>query len=277
MIGFSKHRWLVIAWLLMTFVSLSAQKQRINNYEKLDTCLWQIVYDYTSLDTILSTTQSVDMMLQIGEEYQKFYSEKRYEFDYEVWKHGNMMEPEEAQKLFFTILPAYSTIFIRHTASNSIQQTGSWFSFFYNVKDNVNIQDWNMAFADTITICGYVCRKATCTFRGRNWTAWYAEALNIDAGPWKLCGLPGVILKADADEGLIQFEAKSVEMGNTYPIESEEPFSSRRLITRQKFIELEYLRAVDFNSFAKIISYNSNSSKSDSSPIRYFYCPLEKE
>lgn len=46
------------------------------------------------------------------------------------------------------------------------------------------------------TILGYNCRKASCTFRQRSWNVWYAEDIPISEGPWKLDGLPGMILKA---------------------------------------------------------------------------------
>ena len=46
------------------------------------------------------------------------------------------------------------------------------------------------------TICGYTCRKAEARFGGRNWTVWYAPEIPLATGPWKLNGLPGLILRA---------------------------------------------------------------------------------
>ncbi|MBP5515214.1 MAG: GLPGLI family protein [Bacteroidaceae bacterium] len=48
---------------------------------------------------------------------------------------------------------------------------------------------------DTLTICGHSCHKATCSFRGRDWIAWYADDIMLSDGPWKFGGLPGLILK----------------------------------------------------------------------------------
>mgnify|MGYP005746681133 FL=1 len=55
--------------------------------------------------------------------------------------------------------------------------------------------DWEMLDGDSI-ICDYPCKKAQTTFRGRTWIVWYSEDLPYNDGPWKLCGLPGLILKA---------------------------------------------------------------------------------
>lgn len=46
------------------------------------------------------------------------------------------------------------------------------------------------------TVCGYTCRKAEARFGGRNWTVWYAPEIPLATGPWKLNGLPGLILRA---------------------------------------------------------------------------------
>ena len=52
---------------------------------------------------------------------------------------------------------------------------------------------------DTLTVSGYLCQQATATFRGVEWHAWYTEEVPSSAGPWRLRGLPGLIVKAEND------------------------------------------------------------------------------
>ena len=60
---------------------------------------------------------------------------------------------------------------------------------------------------DTLTLLGYRCTRATTQFKGRQWSAWYTTDIPVSEGPWKLCGLPGLILKAEDDEGHYRFMA----------------------------------------------------------------------
>ncbi len=57
---------------------------------------------------------------------------------------------------------------------------------------------WTLS-EDTMTVSGYLCRQATTTFRGVEWHAYYTEEIPSSAGPWRLGGLPGLIVKAESD------------------------------------------------------------------------------
>lgn len=64
------------------------------------------------------------------------------------------------------------------------------------------------------TILGYSCVKASADFRGRHWTVWYSYYIPYVAGPWKLRGMPGVILEAFDDKGEYSYEAVSISREN---------------------------------------------------------------
>jgi len=52
---------------------------------------------------------------------------------------------------------------------------------------------------DTLTVSGYLCQQATATFRGLEWHVWYTEEIPSSAGPWRLRGLPGLIVEAKSE------------------------------------------------------------------------------
>ena len=77
--------------------------------------------------------------------------------------------------------------------------------------------DWELQ--DSVSnICGHPCRGARTTFRGRAYYVFYAEDIPVSAGPWKLSGLPGLILHADVDDGKFIFHATRVDPSSRAPI-----------------------------------------------------------
>jgi GLPGLI family protein len=59
---------------------------------------------------------------------------------------------------------------------------------------------------DTANFLGIRCRQAIGRLNGREWTAWYAPELPFQSGPWKLNGLPGLIIEACNKDKSIEFK-----------------------------------------------------------------------
>ena len=99
-------------------------------------------------------------------------------------------------------------------------------------------QPWEIS-DSTKTIIGYECVKAECDWRGRRWTAWFAPEIPVQDGPWKLCGLPGLILEAYADGTPFKFSATGIQQSDA-PI-SELFFKDEYArSTREKFMKEDY-------------------------------------
>lgn len=67
--------------------------------------------------------------------------------------------------------------------------------------------NWEIA-NETITVKGYVCKKATTQEGDKTITAWFTESIAITDGPSRYFGLPGLILKLQTATAL--FEAKTI-------------------------------------------------------------------
>ena len=96
--------------------------------------------------------------------------------------------------------------------------------YLYFTHDAISTRDkieglfeWQLLEGDTV-ICDYPCKKAKTKFCGRTWTVWYTPLLPYSDGPWKFCGLPGVVLEAYEAEGKLAFYCKEIEKDTGYGI-----------------------------------------------------------
>ena len=95
-------------------------------------------------------------------------------------------------------------------AMNELTYTDEIFRYLYYYEQELPAIDWQMQNADSV-VCGYSCSKAVGEWRGRRWTVWYSMDIPIDDGPWKLQGLPGLILHAEDAQGDFFFTCVDIE------------------------------------------------------------------
>lgn len=80
----------------------------------------------------------------------------------------------------------------------------------YLVEDAMPVIDWKIS-SDTATYGGLHCQKATGLFKGRDYIAWFCPDMPLHVGPWKLNGLPGVIVEAYDTKKDVQFMFDGIE------------------------------------------------------------------
>jgi GLPGLI family protein len=73
----------------------------------------------------------------------------------------------------------------------------------YLIEEPLPTINWKIS-SDTASFSGLKCQKATGHFAGRDYTAWFCPDLPFHSGPWKLNGLPGLIVEAyDANKQVV--------------------------------------------------------------------------
>ena len=80
----------------------------------------------------------------------------------------------------------------------------------YLTSEKIEKINWTLQ-AEYDTICGHLSQKATGRYGGRLWMVWFAGNLPTRWGPWRLNGLPGLIMRAVSDDGIHCFECRHVE------------------------------------------------------------------
>lgn len=180
----------------------------------------EFVYDYRccvdTTENLEDNFISDDMLLQIGPHgISKFSSFRNLTVDSLIMRSTAEQIGKAASegKLtngeFMTIYKNYPSGKLTHTEKICMD----WFRY----EEEMPMFDWVLTDSVT-TVLGYECRSAKCTFRGREWTAFYTEDIPIMEGPWKLQGLPGLIMKASDENGHYSFECKGIKSKANRPI-----------------------------------------------------------
>lgn len=100
------------------------------------------------------------------------------------------------------------------------------------VKDKAKNINWELQ-EETKYISSFNCQKAIGQFRGRTYTVWFTFEIPVSAGPWKLNGLPGLILEASDSKNQFHFFAEKIELS-----------SNNSLISKQKFLTQNYISPI---------------------------------
>ena len=102
------------------------------------------------------------------------------------------------------------------------------------------INNWEII-NETDTVFNYPCQKAVTNYAGRLYTAWFTMDIPINDGPWKFCGLPGLILKVSDDENLFEYLAIGLEQydGNKEIVKDNVKYEKTSLINFNSYVNKE--------------------------------------
>ena len=115
----------------------------------------------------------------------------------------------------------------------------------------------------------FTCQKATTTFRGRNYEAWFSQEIPVSAGPWKLHGLPGLILEASDEAKTFQYKFRSVEVPLTDKTELLKiPLTGRKILLTHYNNELIKTRAEHLRVKLSTMSQGAAISASPTPVVR---------
>lgn len=199
---------------------LSIFQNSVPETETLSNETMEFVYDYhCCVDTTASLEDNMsndNMLLQIGSKgLSKFSSFKNLTVDSIIMRSSQeqianaAMEGKLSTGEFMTIYKNYPEGKLTHT--EKICQ--DWFRY----EEDMPQFEWEMT--DSVAnVLGYECLSAKCKFRGREWTVFYTEDIPLSEGPWKLHGLPGLIMKASDEKGHYTFECIGIKSKADRPI-----------------------------------------------------------
>jgi GLPGLI family protein len=142
---------------------------------------------------------------------------------------------------------------------------------FQYVKDTTIDIPWDIT-EETKKIGKYEVQKATAHFRGRDYTAWFTQEIPVPYGPWKLVGLPGLILEAYDTNKEIYWYFKNIEYPTkqTYLLQPiDNPNSS--WISFEEFKKSQIKSFLDARMGGRMVAENMGVSGSESKVLKTDY------
>ena len=162
------------------------------------------IQDTSNPDKIVEET----MILKVGEKTSQFYSYTKFVTDSllraQMEKNGGMIRREgppggstNEGQITYQIYKNYP-----EGKVTTLDRLGP---SQYRCEEKNEYPEWQVS-SDTATMLNYLCYKATCRFKGRDYTVWFTPEIPRSEGPWKLSGLPGLILQAEDSQRHFVFE-----------------------------------------------------------------------
>ena len=101
----------------------------------------------------------------------------------------------------------------RDFENNTIQDAIQLLGKTYVIEDTLIAPEWKIL-NDIKEVAGHVCMKAFLedTLKQQKITAWFALDMPLSAGPERLCGLPGLILEVDVNDGAMLISADKIDL-----------------------------------------------------------------
>lgn len=106
----------------------------------------------------------------------------------------------------------------------------------YEIPESENIK-WTIVPENSV-IEGYNVQKATTNYLGRKWIAWFTNDIQIQDGPYKFKGLPGLILKISDEKNDHIFNFVGSKKINHFPSNSDFDDEKELTISATKFNQL---------------------------------------
>lgn len=192
---------LTTAALALAVLTVSAKPNKKDENKVIDKLKYTITYRTKSVRDTTKTDsegrydyENDDMQLEVGEKVSYFYSATYRAYEEELRKSvdaNNIAIPTST-----SARGSISMDFYRNYPTGKSTYLDKVIREKFRITEPLEQPQWDIIADSTKQILNYDCQMARCKFKGRTWTAWFAADIPLDNGPWKLCGLPGLILRA---------------------------------------------------------------------------------
>ncbi|SET70344.1 GLPGLI family protein [Hymenobacter actinosclerus] len=204
--------------------------------------------DY-KLDSAVTTPKRVQMILRVSNGASRFESTSEHIVDSVYASLKALPDKDRMQQAFDASRSGGKNEFhysiIKEPAKNMIAYYDNINSEQYQYQEKAAVFTWRTTSAKK-TIASYECQQAYSAFGGRVWEAWFTRAIPVSDGPYKFCGLPGLILQVRDTHDNYVFSLLCLDTNPQpidFPTDDQSPFApklSAPVISKAKFLQAKY-------------------------------------
>lgn len=197
---------LLLAIFLLSYFSLYAQTEYVTDYE--------IQYEAKySLDSLNLDTKTIEVFyLYTGKEYGVFMNHNTaHQDEIKAYNKEQMQfNNRSASTKSVSRETNYRRTFFKNRESNEIKVEAQILDETYLYKEPSVPLDWKIV-DESKEYFDYTVQKATTSFAGRDYVAWFAVEIPINDGPYIFYGLPGLIVELYDTEEHYYFSLLNLE------------------------------------------------------------------
>ncbi len=272
---------LMILAAILAIGNMTAKAQMRSGVDtlKLDQVNYRITYEAKQVNDTTQTPyiyRQAQMRLDIGKNICHFYNLSEQQWSEQVTQmilSGGGIDLQKAEPvkcMNWQFLKNYpekgKTMFQETFAMNT-----------YQCIENIEIPDWQLVPDSSTTILNYPCQLAKANFKGRTWYAWYSEDIPIPEGPWKLYGLPGLVLRAYDAQHQFYLNANGMEdLKGEIALTYEKKEKKTEIVSQADLTKIKQ-RAGDLaDMYRDIKATDENGNPIKMKPKKHVFNPIER-
>lgn len=183
--------------------------------------IYNVVYEFKYVRDLSQRNNPLitNMVLSLGKQSSRFCSQQLYyDRNPSLQKKENQVQSTAKPSVVTSggpmLFVGKAGVFIneetiKNRANATTETVGSIVFKTYYVPENLPKIDWSLHEGKKV-IGTYNCQKAIGKLAGRSYEVWFTTELPFSDGPFKLNGLPGLILEAQDSTGEILFTFKEI-------------------------------------------------------------------
>lgn len=232
-------------WVLIIFFPVFMAKGQMKSDPNLMLFNTVVTYEY-SYQSDSTNDSKIDILteLHINDAFAVFQTQRKRQSDSIIYSekgfsdliavYGGPISP-----VSFRIIQAKDTI---QTLEPLNGLSLSINNELYSYKEKTDLLEWEIQ-EDISTINDIPVQKATLQWEGRKWMVWFATDIPISHGPYKFCGLPGLIIQVTDQQNMFSFNLISIENKRSQlPKEPRSDIQYVNTIKEEFYKERKYLK-----------------------------------